>query len=328
MRFKSTHNDIWNLQIIDPKLACEWHNTLNMKLTAADVTPNSHKRVWWKCQYGHEWQTTVKDRHQKRTGCPYCAGNKPTPERNLVSEASELVKEWHFEKNTIAPELVAPFSNKKFWWRCIKGHEWQSNVLNRRNGSGCPFCAGRYASSQHNLLVDNPKLASEWHSNKNGTTKPSDVTPSSSKRVWWHCPNGHEWIASINKRRHYPGCPFCLNRVSKKGTTWLDALGVPERERYIPIGRGTTVDGFDPNSNTVYEFLGDYWHSNPDRFDQDQTNPSNKQKFGVLYVKTIDKLDALVNAGYRVIYRWESENEDRIHTLENGKTMRKGLIKC
>ena len=103
---------------------------------------------------------------------------------------------------------------------------------------------------------------------------------------------------------------------------------VLERERYIPVGRGTTVDGFDSITNTVFEFLGDYWHGNPDRFSPKKTNPSNKQKFGTLYLKTFDKLDSLIRVGYKVIYRWESEIIDCVHTLENGKNMRERITKC
>ena len=34
-----------------------------------------------------------------------------------------------------------PNSNKKAWWKCIKGHEWQAIIGNRNRGNGCPQCA-------------------------------------------------------------------------------------------------------------------------------------------------------------------------------------------
>ena len=33
-----------------------------------------------------------------------------------------------------------PNSNKKAWWKCPKGHEWQATITNRNKGVGCPVC--------------------------------------------------------------------------------------------------------------------------------------------------------------------------------------------
>lgn len=38
-----------SLAELNPGLAKQWHQTKNEKLTPYDVTPNSNKRVWWKC---------------------------------------------------------------------------------------------------------------------------------------------------------------------------------------------------------------------------------------------------------------------------------------
>ena len=32
--------------------------------------------MWWKCENGHEWQTSVKSRSMLKSGCPYCSGYK------------------------------------------------------------------------------------------------------------------------------------------------------------------------------------------------------------------------------------------------------------
>ena len=33
-------------------------------------------------------------------------------------------------------------SDKKAWWVCDEGHEWDTPIKVRARGSGCPFCAG------------------------------------------------------------------------------------------------------------------------------------------------------------------------------------------
>jgi hypothetical protein len=65
------------------------------------------------------------------------------------------------------------------------------------------------ATPDYNLFVLNPQLVKEWHPTKNGSLKPSDVTPGSGKKVWWICEAGHEWQAVIYGRSRGNGCRFC-----------------------------------------------------------------------------------------------------------------------
>ena len=58
-----------------PLLAKEWNYEKNNGLTPMDVTSNSHKKVWWKCVKGHEWQARIDSRNNGN-GCPICRKNK------------------------------------------------------------------------------------------------------------------------------------------------------------------------------------------------------------------------------------------------------------
>ena len=59
-----------------------------------------------------------------------------------------------------------------------------------------------------------PEIAKQWHPTKNGDLKPSDVTPGSSQRVWWVCPDNpkHEWPTRIDSRTKGRGCPYCAGK--------------------------------------------------------------------------------------------------------------------
>lgn len=59
------------------------------------------------------------------------------------------------------------------------------------------------------LAATNPELVGQWHSAKNGQTKPEKVTAGSKKVVWWRCSNGHEWQAPIAARHRGSPCPRC-----------------------------------------------------------------------------------------------------------------------
>ena len=178
-----------DLQTVNPTLAKEWNYKRNNGLTPADVTPSSHKKVWWKCNKGHEWQATISSRNRGR-GCPCCSGRSVIKGVNdLQTVNPTLAKEWNYEKNNgLTPMDVMPNSDKKAWWKCCEGHEWQATINSRSNGIGCPYCSGRLAiKGENDLETVNPTLAKEWNYEKNDGLTPDEVMPNSNKKVWWQC---------------------------------------------------------------------------------------------------------------------------------------------
>ena len=200
------------LSVANPELAKEWHPTLNGDLTPDMVTKGSNKKVWWKCKQGHEWQAAISSR-SNGVGCPYCSNKKVLKGYNdLETTNPELAKEWHPIKNgTLKPEMVTRGNNKKVWWLCRQGHEWQARINNRTssNHTGCPYCAGQKVIEEFNdLVTTNPLLVLEWHPTLNGNLKLNQFTAGSNKKVWWMCKQGHEWLAAISKRSAGRGCPY------------------------------------------------------------------------------------------------------------------------
>ena len=123
-----------------PELAAQWHPTRNGALTPSEVLPGSHRKVWWRCEKGHEWQAEVKTR-VNGCGCPVCANRKLAEgENDLATLRPELAAQWHPTRNgSLTPEDLTAGTRRKVWWRCDKGHEWQASVLSRTSlGNGCP----------------------------------------------------------------------------------------------------------------------------------------------------------------------------------------------
>jgi DNA-directed RNA polymerase subunit RPC12/RpoP len=209
-----------SLAVVNPTLAKEWHPTKNGKLTPKDVLPSSPKKVWWKCSNGHEWQAGIAYRGRGR-GCPYCDGKRVCKDNCLATLFPDVAKDWHPTKNgTLTPIKVTPHSQKKVWWQCKKGHQWQSSVGYRTKGYGCPYCSGRKVCKDNSLYAMFPQLAKEWHSSKNRGLTPAKVTTTSKKKVWWKCSTcGHEWKAAIADRCAGQGCKKCLKNQTKEKTT-------------------------------------------------------------------------------------------------------------
>lgn len=63
-----------DLATLNPQLARQWHPALNGALTPEEVTPGSHRKIWWECPSGHIWQAVVYSRAgPQKCGCPVCA---------------------------------------------------------------------------------------------------------------------------------------------------------------------------------------------------------------------------------------------------------------
>jgi glutaredoxin len=134
---------------------------------------------------------------------------------------NRLLRQWHPTKNgKLRPEDVATYSNKKVWWVCEKGHEWETNVHNRTfNGSGCPYCAGqRVIPGENDLHTLYPEVAKQWHPDLNGNLTPQHVMARSRKSAWWRCEKGHKWQEPVYKRTMFrSGCPYCGGRKRIEG---------------------------------------------------------------------------------------------------------------
>lgn len=164
---------------------------------------------------------------------------KRTDSYNLEAINPDLAKQWHSLFNgDVTPKDVTPYSNKKYWWMCEKGHSWKAIVLGRNSGNGCPYCSGAAACEDNSLQSVNPKLAKEWHPTKNGNLTPNDVTPGSHKKVWWLCEKGHDWKAKIYSRHGGGGCPYCSGlRVSD--TDCLQTMNRSLAQEWHPTKNGT-----------------------------------------------------------------------------------------
>ena len=213
-----------------PFILSKWHPTKNKSLNPFNVTAGSGKKVWWKCPKGddHEWLKSISEIVLKNKGCPICSGHKVVKSNCLATTHPEVTKEWHPTKNGDFTAFKLTKGNvKKVWWKCPKGddHEWLQSPNSRlsKSTTGCPICNGKKVVESNNLYTLFPKLAKEWHLTKNGSLNPEEVTPNSSKKVWWKCPKGndHEWLTSINHRTNGTKCPFCENQKVSKTNNFL-----------------------------------------------------------------------------------------------------------
>lgn len=201
-----------DLASVRPDLAAEWDPVLNTDESPGTIRTSCVKVYWWRCKICcASWQATVRNRVLGR-GCNRCAGRIVWPGRtDLASQLPHLAEEFHPERNgPLRADSICTASERKVWWRCAEGHEWESTPANRRAGNGCPGCSGRaVVLGKNDLASQSPDLLLDWDAEKNSIA-PEKVNMNSARKFWWKCRTcQHSWSAACCARVRGTGCPGC-----------------------------------------------------------------------------------------------------------------------
>ncbi len=275
-RVLSGYND---LATCNPELLKEWDYDLNTGISPKDFVPGSTKHVHWICSNcGNKWVTDIRHRAYRKTGCPVCSESKRAQSRHELELAKRgpltdriLLLDFDYEANyPKTPNDFTRSADVMVHWKCHKcGYKWASEVNNRANGRGCPACSNKAVYKGHNdLATTHPELAKEWNYGKNGKLTPSDVTFGYGKKVWWICPVGHEYQASVNKRTSGNGtnCPICAagsqTSFAEQAVFFYLKKAFPDAiNRYHADFLGNMeLDIYIPSWRIGIEYDGEAWH--------------------------------------------------------------------
>jgi hypothetical protein len=197
------------------------------------TTSGSNKKVLWRCQRGHSWQSSVSNR-VKGNGCPVCSGRIAESGWNdlLTLDPTLAAEAYGWD-----PSRVTCFSHQKVQWRCSLGHLWEARISERSSGNGCPYCSGhRVLAGFNDLATTHPEVAAQadgWD--------PTTVVAFANRKVSWACALGHKWEAWIGNRAKGSGCPYCSGHRVLAGFNDL-ATTHPEV--------AAQADGWDPTTVT------------------------------------------------------------------------------
>lgn len=265
----------------------------------------------------HKWSPSIHAHINGRTGCPNCAKVIPwTLERFLMVATRIHGRKYDYSCIT---ELHIQGKDSILSIRCNScNYEWNPTLHAHINGKyGCPNCARKAPWTLKNVL----SRANEVHGTKfdYSQIKESHIKGDQSK-IPVICNECHNlWAPSINNHiGKGSGCPHCamIRGYSQIQLDWIESImlseGVniqyalsPEGEYKIPgIGK---VDGYCVETNTIYEYHGNFWHGNPIKFNPDDINPINGKTYGELYARTTERDQKIRNLGYNLIVKWENE---------------------
>jgi len=216
-------------------------------------------------------------------------------------------------------------SHTKVIVNCKDHGDFEITPNSHLSGQGCRLCAnmerGKYSLISFEEYL--PKMIDVWGD-----------TYDYSKIDW----KGSSFYIKLNCKKHgefniYPynhikgkGCTKCFNQYSKISIQWLNYLQVKYNifiQHADNIGEfsieGTRfkADGYCKQTNTIYEFLGDFWHGNPDLYDLLDINRRTNTTYLELYNETNDKKEIILSLGYNYVQIWENDWKKFIKTVVN-----------
>lgn len=242
--------------------------------------------------------------HLRGHGCSKCA--REYSRKLFAKDFDNFIIEANSVHNNIY-EYVGTYTNakSKIEIKCYIHGIFKQTPDKHLRGNGCPKCAGTERKTKEEfvnqaLLIHNAKY-----------TYPGEYI-NARTNIEIECKKHGIFLQVPNVHLNGSGCPTCSSNSSKPEMQWLDSLGIPNDNKHrhckIYIGKSyIKPDGFDPNTNTIYEFYGDYFHGNPLVYNADVINHKNKKTCGELYKKTLERAISIKDAGYNLVFIWESD---------------------
>lgn len=248
------------------------------------------------------WQTP--DSHLKH-GCIKCGIEIVCQKTNKSKVFEKEAKAIHGDKYDYSKVKYSNLSTKVEIICKVHGSFFQgpdSHLM----GRGCQKCSKKYRPTTIEFIQNANKI----HEHKYTYDKFIYVTCKSVGFIT--CSIHGDFKQNASTHLSGAGCPKCCNNISRLEVKWLNELNIINRNPKINInGRIIKPDGFDPDTNTIYEFYGDFWHGNPKLYNPNDINIKNKSTFGELYNATLVREKIIKDAGYNLVTIWESDFLDK-----------------
>lgn len=276
---------------------------------------NQTSPLQFKCKNGHIWKSTAERVIFNHRGCPHCKHEK---QRELFRKPWDEVHNFFKQKYPEYAFLQETYKNftSLLTAICPKHGKFTFIPINNENKKHiCPKC-----KQTHSLTIRKEKFierAKQIHGNYYDYSLINYKT--TIKKVKIVCPEHGIFEQRPDDHLKGHGCPACVKgSVSKKQIFWLETIAKKENvfiqhagnigEFLIPNTK-YKADGYCKETNTIYEFLGDAFHGNLQRYSPETLcHPFEKHLTAQhLYNQTTEKIQILKELGYHVVYIWESD---------------------
>lgn len=215
---------------------------------------------------------------------------------------------------------------------CRKHGNFNQRPNNHLNGATCPHCNNEKSSERQRKPIEEfIQQSKEIHGDKNDYSQ-TIYGENSNTLVDIIC-NLHGLFkqSPSNHLAGKEGCVKCHKHgYSIKAILWLNFISKMENiniqhaengsEFIIPTTK-MRADGYCKETNTIYEFHGDFWHGNPNKYNSNDISGVCGIPFGELYKKTLEKENLIKELGYNLIVIWESDWDKICKNIKNTTTL-------
>jgi len=277
---------------------------------------NSHQKVSILCKKCNKYFSQTINSHLNGTGCASCAGVAKLTLIEFLRRANDI----HHDKYNYTSIKEIVNVNTKITILCNKcGLVFTQTPTNHINHSeGCPGCDITNPQTLEKFIIK----ANAVHHNLYDYSNVIYINCKTKIEIICKTCSLHFTQIPASHINAQSGCPNCSGaNISKQERKWLQYIELPDDNKHRQVnlnidGKKYRVDGFDPSTNTVYEFNGTWYHGHPDFYPADGINTRSKKTYGELYKKTIAREALIQSAGYHLIVMWEHEWKEHQKSID------------
>ena len=253
--------------------------------------------------------------HISGQGCMQCGGKAPLTTETFIIKADKVHENYYDYSKTIYVD-----SKSEVIIICKEHGEFPQTPNSHLKGHGCSKCSPVALKTTEYFI----ERATATH----GTTYDYSLVDYKGKAIKVKIICKVHGMFEQYPYNHYAGsgCQKCFAQYSKVAIEWLEYVMLRDRVHIIHSKNGGEftipgtkyhVDGYAPGLKKVYEFLGDFWHGNLQRYTRDFVNRRNKETMGVLHDRTMARLDKIRSLGYTVEFIWETDWKNQVKEHNN-----------
>ena len=267
---------------------------------------NTYTKIIIICKEHEDFLQTPYN-HIRGNGCPKCAGTIKSNTKEFIEKAKLI----NGDKYDYSKVNYINCSTKVIII-CKEHGEFLQSPNSHLQGRRCHKCVGTIKLNTKEF-IEKTKLI---HGDKYDYSKVN--YKNAIEKVIIIC-KIHGDFKQIPSNHYFSGCgcPKCYNKnYSKPQILWLNFLSkfhniyiqhaLNDGEFLIP-NTNFKADGYCKETNTIYEFHGDFWHGNPKIFNPNEINKITNCSFKELYEKTLIKEEKIKELGYNLVIIWEKD---------------------
>lgn len=236
-----------------------------------------------------------------KRGCPKCTNSVPFTLSSWVEKCNKI-HNYFYDYSKVNFKSI----KNKVIITCPTHGDFIQSAEKHLYG-GCRSCANNKPFDLNKFL----NKANQLHNNYYDYSLIKEVNNIIIK-VPINCPKHGLFWQTVKNHLKGRKCPRCsVGNSSRKEKLWLDYCNVPNKPSYRNVSLNINnkiykVDGFFKKEKLIYEFLGDFWHGHPKRYDPNIYNKVVNKTFSDLFTKTVERIRLFRANGYKVICIWES----------------------